>query len=898
VGALAWIPEDAGMLGQWLVQAAVSFVLLWGIGLPLAVRVTPLARRREVLLVSPFLGFAVVSAVCSDLGAFGVPVDAYAWGLALLGVVGLLTAGLARRRPPIPYWPVAALCVGAYALAMLPLIGLGYLTVTGTTVDGLSYAVRSEYLREAAPVIPVVPPGRPFYGWVASQIALIRLGDVYYLATAGALTGARSYRLLTPTAALFFGLLPAGVYVLARALGLRRRAGALAAALAASHNLLLWPVHDDFLSQSIALGIFPLVIALAVRAADGRRAAPTVALGLLFGALLSVYPTYAVVAGFVVICIAVAAALGTLGDGKRLLAALRAQVAWGLAVAALVVITNPFAVARAMTELTFVAKLLEPGGAMTVGGGNIVVFPPVVEVLGLVPHAFAAYGITHWRPPAAVVWGLAAAAVSCSALGWLGLPAAGRRAAAACVGVATAMALQQRFLVNPPHGYPYGYFKLACLVAVSLLPLLASGVATVLARPRLRYAAAAALAGDIALNVSNSWATMRYVRKHRVVVTRAVQEIEPAVARLPPEDWVLVDVRPGLQQHWIGYLLKGRRMSYRAPLFAYNVATPVPVQPTFRYALVERALDGRRRGEVADEPWYDPRAYEIVWANRTFELRRRRDDVVAEWVPDDGVARWAAGELLRVAFDGADQRTRIGMQVDRTTQLFGSPRAVEVTLLMLEPGTVLEPAGSAPVRLTPGVWRWSLVVPPAPPSQVTLRNDGPGAVLVHRVRSSAEEMGRHGPRRGRVGLAWAGQELDTDALAYDFAVLPPEHDGSVYRFALHVVDPSSARLFGVWSVDVKNAGALRRGRLLLDVAGGTARATLDGSEVPVEMVPGDGRVGRFDVHVVWWKLGRRMPLSDTTTAAVTRDAAGGVVLRHVATPRVIVLPEGKGVDGG
>src|SRR5688572_2399044 len=134
-----------------------------------------------------------------------------------------------RRRVPATALPAIAICVLAFVVAIAPLFVLGYLTTIGTTIDGLSYAVRSEYLQDAPLRLPDPEPGKTWIDWVRLQIDLYRAGDVMLVGVLGVLTGRRSYELLTIVPALFFALTAGSVFVWARA---SLRLGQLGALLA------------------------------------------------------------------------------------------------------------------------------------------------------------------------------------------------------------------------------------------------------------------------------------------------------------------------------------------------------------------------------------------------------------------------------------------------------------------------------------------------------------------------------------------------------------------------------------------------------------------------------------------------------------------------------------------
>ncbi|MBV8199749.1 MAG: hypothetical protein JOZ15_03905, partial [Acidobacteria bacterium] len=436
--------------------AAVAVFLLWGCGLLVARPLLPRRFRPLLPLVAPFLGFSLISAVAHYAGAAGASLRAVRWLLVGLAAAGWTVTMLDRRRRRFPRSsaPALAVCLLAFLLASGPLFVLGYLTTVGATIDGVSYAVRSEYLEEAPPRLPDIAAGKPYLGWVRTQIDLLRLGDVYFVGLLGLLTGKRSYELLTVVPALFFALTAGATFVLARAaLDLPRRAALLAAALVGAHNLLLWPVYDNFLSQAVALSLLPIVLASGIEAQrrpDWRMAAT---FAVLWSGQLSVYPIYAVrTLAAVLLFWGLAWLFGASGPRPRALG--RATLWWAGALA-LAAACNGAALRRAAGELGLLSGALSSSAAASVGPGNIRVFPPLVEIFGLIAHAGAAYGNDWAYLPEWILTALGLALAAVAAYGWWRLSPRARLAAAALLLTSAAAVAQQRWGAR----YPYGYFK-------------------------------------------------------------------------------------------------------------------------------------------------------------------------------------------------------------------------------------------------------------------------------------------------------------------------------------------------------------------------------------------------------------------------------------------------------
>ena len=337
---------------------ASAIAVLWGCGLLVA---RPLLPRRYwpiLPLMAPFLGFALITTLAHYLGVLGHPMRTARWLFIGLAIAGWAAALLDRRLRHLPRSSFAALgvCLLAFLLAVVPLISLGYLTTIGSTIDGISYAVRSEYLQDAPLRRPEIAPGKPHLAWVYAQIQG-RVGDVYVVGVLGALTGRRSYELLTVVAALFFALTAGAVFVWARS-GLRmRRSGALlAAALTGISNLLLWPVYDNSLAQVIGLSFLPVLVCVGVQAQRRREWRMAALFGVLLATLAAIYPVFAAYGLASVLCAWVAGAVFRWRAGLQPSGA--PAVAWWLGVLAALLLWNAVAIGRATAEMRWVSQML------------------------------------------------------------------------------------------------------------------------------------------------------------------------------------------------------------------------------------------------------------------------------------------------------------------------------------------------------------------------------------------------------------------------------------------------------------------------------------------------------------------------------------------------------------
>lgn len=866
--------------------------LLWGCGFLVARPLLPRRYRPVLPFIAPFLGFSLISAVAHYAGAAGASLRSLLWLFVGLAAAGWVMVLLDRRwrRFPRSSAPALVICLLAFLLAAGPLLVLGHLTTIGATIDGVSYAVRSEYLQEAPPRLPDIESGKPYLGWVRTQIDLLRLGDVYLVGLLGLLTGKRSYELLSVVQALFFALTAGSVYILARAaLGLCRRAALLAAALVGAHNLLLWPVYDNFLSQVIALSLLPLVLGVGIEAQRRPQWRTAAMFAILFSGLVSVYPVFAArTLAAVLFFWGLAWLLRPSGPRMRFLG--RAAL-WWLGALVFSVLWNGSAFARSVAELDLVSNPLMRGP------GNILVFPAPEEVFGLIAHAAAAYGTDWLFVPLRVLIALGLACAGLAAYGWWRLSPRARLATAALLLTSAAMVAQQRWGAQ----YPYGYFKVITTVVAEVMILVAAGIVALWRGPhrgtrnrtvRRRLAASAALL-LLALNLRHSLWTQSYVLENALIVDRDLIDMGRAASRAHPDAWILLDMKTGLRQMWLGYLIRDRKIRFREPLWFGDVDTPGAANAYFRYAVVEKDLDEQRRGAVLDEPWYDPEAYSRLAGNGRYELRERRDLMLGSVRWD---RRWPEHSALELAL--SPSRTfsaRLGPEAKDAGLGSGHPRTIQVRLYSLDPAGRIEVAGlGGPVSLDPGGWLLDIDIECVTGGRIGIGHQT-GEVILSDVRLLGTATGRRGVCLERAplptGVALLEQEdLGDGRIRLRAALLRPERAGErAYRLGLHVIEVAQGKLFGVWSLDFSPQKRIQRGSLELDLRDRSSRGELDGRRVDLEIVRLDTDVGSFEADAVWWQSNPREQLQIEPMLWFQRDGKAVQVTKAVPMARIEVL---------
>ena len=883
---------------------AVAAGLLWGCGLLVARPLLPRRYLPLLPLVAPFLGFSLISAVAHYAGAAGASLREVLWLFVGLAMAGWAVALFDRRlrRWPRGSAPVLAICVLAFVLAARPLFDLGYLTTVGQTIDGISYATRSEYLQTAPLRLPELETGKPYLGWIRLHLGLIRAGDVYLVGLLGLLTGRRSYELLSVVPALFFALTVGSAYVLGRAaFGLRRPAALLAAGLLAAHNLLLWPVYENFLSQTVALSFLPLVLACGVEAfrrPDWRMA---ILFAVLFTGLVSAYPIFAVHALAAVLFFWGAAWLRSCRGGARPLPgggkprpyiSGGSRALWWLGVLGLAALWNGVALARMAGELGFMSGALT-SGAQDGGMGSILVFPPVVEVFGLVSHAAAMHGSRWERVPLPLLNAAGLVLAGLAVYGWSRLRPGARLAAAALLTTGMLLVVQQRWGTE----YPYGYFKALTTVVVQVMLLVAAGLAALWrVRPRgARWVAAGAALLLLAVNLKHTLWTHSLVLERTVLVDRELIGIGQAASGIEPDAWVLLDMQAGPRQQWLGYLIRDRRIRYRDPLWFGHIEDPGADDAFFRYAVVEKGLDGLRLRTAQESPWYAPAAYVRRGGNDRYELRERRDDIVANVHWD---RRWPERTGLALALDPSREKLslRLGRHLQEGGLGPGQPRTLQVRLYNVGPPARVQVAAlGGPMTLGQGGWLLDMDLGCVPDGRIGIGRSS-GDLLLADVRILRTATGSPGVCLETVPLSTGAAYVEQDDLGngrvrFRTALLRPEGDGKqTYRLGLYFVEVSQSKRFGIWSLDHPLQPRVQHGSVEIDLGDRSSRGEIDGRPVPIELTHTEHDTGSFEASAVWWQFNHLEQLANERILWFLRQPDASIqILRQYPAARLEVL---------
>jgi len=811
--------------------AILAGFLLAGCGLLVCRFVLPRRLAPLKLPISPVVGAAFISLLAQWLST-GLAVGETAWLYVVLAGIGWMTTTARRFR-----WrtlPLLLVGVLALAAATAPAVRLGYLTAVSGNIDALSYVTRAEYLEDHSASPPDAQEGP--LAIVASH-ARLRMVDTLLLALFGHLLDRRAFELLNPLGGLFLACSALGTWAWARiGLGFRQNGALLAAALVSVSSLLLWVVFDSYQSQGFGLALAPL--ALAVLAHAVRRPSPRSAalFGLLAAALISAYIAY----GMWLIA-TTAAVWGVRLLGRRRL--LRPAIGWAASALAVTLVTGWPGLVKSAGELKEMSAMLGAAGAAWATSGNIHVFPPIGEILGLYPHAAAAVGTEPPLGPSATLV-LTAAGLALVLFGGWSLP---RRRWLALVPllVAVVMAVQQRFLVAPPHGFPYGYFKLAALIALCVVPLAVAGMVRLGRVRQTRFVGLAAMLLLVGLNLFHCAWTLQVATRYRVVPRRELLELA-TIRDVEPGGWVSVDVEPGLPQNWIVYLLRDYRLHFPGGVLMYQTNRTPPWPP--RLALVQPS-----RAATLDT---SDSAYRVLWHNSEYELRELTDPAA---VPVASLAGSPQPVQAGESFVLRAQEKVFSIASPALTGQLKMPsdaRRIRATLLVVaDDKLVLPNDGARP--LARGVWTLEADLS-CLRSGLPLRLAGGrpfGISQLVALRASPEQRPgcfRVAPSpEGLAAVSW--RPTKRDRLRFDVSLQRPALAAERnYRFDVWIRPVGGGDPWAVWCLGMPGKASLAS--LEVDLKKRSYVAKLEEKDSVADVTLGREQAGAFDSQLAWWDL--------------------------------------------
>ncbi len=854
-----------------LAAFVVPPALLVGWGYILATILLPTRHAAFRPWVCPALGLAFVGSVGPSVGALGFPLRSIVWPLVVLAgggwVLLLREGGVARWLRA--HWPALGVALGALVLAASPLGFQGTLTTIGGSIDAISYNVRSEYLQDHPLQIPEVTAGQPWLGWVAAQIGLLRVGDVCFLGLTALVLSRRSFEILSVIAALAHLHAVFGTYFFAR-VGLRRSrpVGVLAASFVALSNTLLWPGLDCSFSQALALAFVPICVAVAT--ALFRRPSPRLAivLGLLLSGIVTIYPVFFVL---------VAAAVGLLGIASIVRyprPELRARRASALLLAGIVsVAAGPVGSARAIRELGFVGGMLGERGISAVGAGNILVYPPLAELFGLISHAAVAHGRAingDFALAGTVFAALAAAFVA------RGLVLGGFVRALAPLSILVAagsLAIHQRFVVNPPGGYPYGYFKAVTLLAIALAPMLAVGIAGSPGSRRFRPWALAVAAVFLLFSAHITLGTLRYSATTQVLASRQIVDAARSATRLAGDRGIELLVERGPLENWFGYLLRDQRVVFPCGNELHTVTAP----PLIRAPVL--ALIDRNRETSPGDCSRSDRPSRPIWEGSRYRLIEWVDGRLAEW-PLVGVDGWTGGAAT-ATIDRTGKEVILDVGGVRTHNPLppGDVRTIQIEIASLDGAFLAGPDGV--IDVAPGTWRidWDTACRLPLEARLSRGTVTPGLVLLLDTRTGEPDRCTELLRNPRGYLDWKGS-VSEQVLRGEIEFVPPRDEApAAYRIGVHVGggQPNGFGWWSVFSLDLPQDGRPHRAVVRIDLRKRAGIGSIDGRGAPLEESNKEVSEGRFEATLALWKMQPGIQQLVTASVLTFEIAPGGTI---------------------
>lgn len=868
----------------------------------------PSRFRNHVLPLSPFVGYGVLSGASHYLGWLGLSTNRFAFPLVVgLAAVSLFVWIRCRRSCVVEsgFFVVCIVVVTAFVVGVIPIINAGFLTTVGETVDAISFVSRAEEVQFRSLAVPVIDGERPVSSWAAAPMSVnLRMGDVYLVAVVCSLSGHRAYELFTIISLVFFSLTPLTVFLFCRiTLNLERIPSVVGAVLVASSNLLLWAVYDDFLSQVIGTSLVPVSTTMGILALHARRPGLAFLSGILLSALISTYVAYAVV---VLGAVALVSIFSRSRDESHILVRVGTSVVGLACVVFAGFLVNGIGLIRAAKEISFLL------GDARGGGGNILVFPHPGEVFGLVNHPNQAYSLGLPELPSIVITLLFGLLAALTMFGGSTIQRKQRAIGLTLVGIASAFVVSQRWVMDFPRGYPYGYFKSLSVFVVFATPVLGSGMAQIPAYlnsarglKRMLWMGIAVCAGFVVLvGFLNTALTVNHAARNLVVMDQAIAEIGDAMLSVERGSLVVVSVSPGIKQNWIGYLLRDYRVLFDPSLALYPIFVQDRNSANAGFALVSRQFATSNKNVSVEWSSKGRASWVTFWENGEYLLRRRINGVIGEFRASELIPlAIKQNEKLRIETSDGMMKVNVGSGTTQRRFLSGQPKTIRILIANPADSTQLKIAGRA-YDLGGGLSE--IVIPEwQPASRTDIESEGAADLHVLSVSASrADEQGSTRVVEAQMGgVVFLSLEVIGSQIKAEFELFVNSTGGDIspYRIGLHITGDAGADdpFFGAWGVDFQRKPGRQTAILTLDLETRLGEAILDGRIVPVDGGALAATQGSFLGQAVLWNLNDTSTFVDARTV-ISFEEVGEEIQNVVFEPAVFPIvfsTTGCGDDG-
>jgi hypothetical protein len=380
-----------------------------------------------------------------------------------------------------------------------------------------------------------------------------------------------------------------------------------------------------------------------------------------------------------------------------------------------------------------------------------------------------------------------------------------------------------------------------------------------------------------------------------VVASRVLVEAAAAAEQRAAGAPIEIDVQPGLQENWFGYLLRKQRIRFHQRNALLPVDTP-PLGQAAQLEVRQRGIEAERDTASASLD-FGPEFASVVWSNDKYELLASIDVALAS--VELPALPWRAGAILRLAIDPVLKvlRAETGAASQRIAFAGGTPRTLQALLAVRAPVQVRSASGgSAELSFTPGVWLLDLDLACGEPPGFGVDDEG---VTLVALRVLANPTGRAGQcveaRAQRTGVVALRRSIAGSVIRSEVEVVsPPDRTDSPLRLGLHVraSDGAQSAWLGVWSVDLPAGSGLHRAVLAVDLERLTATAQVDGRATPVAVANLELDRGSLLADTVLWQLAPVAKLVGISTPGGERHPDGSVELPLLPTSeRLQLLPD-------
>jgi len=258
--------------------------------------------KEHQLIVAPVAGVVVVVILLALADFFGLAAGKFILPYSVLSFI-VFTAMVALKKIELRLnnLSIILLAFVLFAVALIPLMKAGFISIYGLNTDPMIYTYLSDYLTNnvSSKVIPnYLINNRPYYTLLYYALKTGgKIGPMLFLASINKLTATKfsifNYQVIST---LFYLLAIISVYVVSlTTFHFKKRTALLVGFLYGINTLVIHGNNEGFLAQEMSLMLIPFAVAFGITLLNKKNYKDLICYAAFMAALIAIYPEVALI---------------------------------------------------------------------------------------------------------------------------------------------------------------------------------------------------------------------------------------------------------------------------------------------------------------------------------------------------------------------------------------------------------------------------------------------------------------------------------------------------------------------------------------------------------------------------------------------------------------------------